>query len=140
MKTYIRTRSNNICIDIFHITKVGFSSIFILQTTAAWKSIGCFQDNSTRAIPILEGQSLILDGHPFSRSDPIAKCKKAACSFGYECFAVQDGGWCLSSQTACSTYGVYEPSTQCQSDGEGGPFANHVYRIIGNNIYLNITY
>ena len=126
--------------NIFHITNVGISSIFIFQPTAALKSIGCFKDQKTRAIATLERQRLILDGNYRLRSDPITKCKKAACSFGYECFAVQHGGWCASSQTACSTYGMYGPSTQCQSDGEGGAHANHVYRIIGNNLYLNITY
>ena len=110
-------------------------SFFILQTSAALIPIGCFKDHSNRAIPPLEGQSSILDGDYRLRSDPITKCKKVACALGYNCFAVQNGGWCASSERACSTYGIYGPSAGCRPGGEGGSFANHVYRITGNNLY-----
>ena len=105
-----------------------------MQISAALIPLGCFKDTDDRAIPPLEGQSSILDGSYGSRSDPITKCKKAACALGYKCFAVQHGGWCASSESACSTYGKYGPSTDCQADGEGGAGANEVYRIAGNNL------
>ena len=123
-----------ISIDIFLITKGLISSFFVLQISAALIPLGCFKDAQHRAIPTLEGQSSILDGYHESRSDPITKCKKAACALGYKCFALQVGGWCASSASACSTYGRYGPSTDCQADGEGGGWANNVYRIAGNNL------
>ena len=54
---------------------------------------------------------------------------------GYSMFAVQDGGWCASSVTAVQTYDKYGKSTDCKPDGEGGPLANEVYVISGNNQY-----
>ena len=111
-----------------------------MQISAALIPLGCFRDGSPRAIPPLEGQSSILDGSYGSRSDPITKCKKAASALGYKCFAVQHGGWCASSESACSTYNKYGPSTRCQADSEGGGWANNVYRIEGNNLLLTLTF
>ena len=48
----------------------------------AYKSIGCWEDTSSRAIPTLEGKSNLLDGGYKSRSNAIQKCYKAALSFG----------------------------------------------------------
>ena len=44
-------------------------------------------------------------------------------------FAVQNGGWCAASATAAKTFDKYGKSTECSSDGEGGPWANQVYVI-----------
>jgi len=48
------------------------------------------------------------------------------------CF-FQAGGWCASSPNASKTYQMYGPSTACREDGEGGPWANNVYRVRGVN-------
>ena len=45
-------------------------------------------------------------------------------------FAVQDGGWCASSQTAEDTYNKYGKSQECSQQGEGGIEANQVYKIL----------
>ena len=44
-------------------------------------------------------------------------------------FAVQNGGWCASSPIAETTYNKYGASQACQTDGEGGGWANQVYKI-----------
>ena len=44
-------------------------------------------------------------------------------------FALQHGGWCASSPTAEETYDKYGESTNCADDGEGGGWANQVYKI-----------
>ena len=46
-------------------------------------------------------------------------------------FAVQHGGWCAASATAYKTFDKYGKYGACQSDGEGGPWANQVYVIKG---------
>ena len=93
---------------------------------------GCYNDvDSDRAIPLLEGQSLYLYGDHGSREEAILKCYKAANAKGYTFFAVQDGGLCLSSSDAESTFKRYGASTHCDSNGKGGDLANNVYEIKG---------
>ena len=46
-------------------------------------------------------------------------------------FAVQNGGWCAASAIAPQTFDKYGPSTACQADGEGGPWANQVFVLKG---------
>ena len=45
-------------------------------------------------------------------------------------FGVQNGGWCASSASAPQTFDKYGQSNDCEADGEGGLFANHVYTVI----------
>ena len=54
----------------------------------------------------------------------------------YQVFALQNGGWCASSPTAQETYNKLGTSSSCAVDGEGGPLANQVYKILrfGNNL------
>ena len=51
-------------------------------------------------------------------------------------FAVQDGGWCAADGTAAQTFDKYGISDACQSDGEGGAFANQVYVIKGGDVQI----
>ncbi|KAI8490247.1 hypothetical protein Bbelb_319850 [Branchiostoma belcheri] len=75
-------------------------------------------------------QTPVLDGLYPSRTDPVRKCQDAAAKRGYTVFAVQDGGWCAASADALQTYVKYGQSDACRPDGEGGPWANEVYRIV----------
>ena len=52
-------------------------------------------------------------------------------------FAVQDGGLCAASamSSAAQTFDKYGKSAACKDDGEGGPWANHVYVIKGTCRY-----
>ena len=92
-----------------------------------YKAVGCYRDNSSRAIMTLEGTDPIFDGNYWTREDPVAKCAVPAMRNGYNMFAVQNGGWCASSANAQDTYSKYGPSTACAGDGEGGYLANQVY-------------
>jgi len=48
----------------------------------------------------------------------------------YTYFALQkNGGWCGSSANANQTYAKYGASTNCNSNGTGGPWANNVYKL-----------
>ena len=98
-------------------------------------SLGCYKDTGHRAIPPLEGKDQILDKHYLHRDNPIAKCAVAAMKRGYKMFAVQNGGWCAASETAQSTFDKYGKSSACKTDGEGGPWANHVYLTKGNTSF-----
>ena len=102
-----------------------------------YTTIGCFKDQGNRAIPSLEGQDSILDDNYQARQDSIEKCYKAAKKRGFHIFAVQNGGWCASSATAGKTFNKYGKSTACKSDGEGGPWANQVYYITGEQLSLS---
>ena len=84
-----------------------------------------------RAIPTLEGTDDILDGDNLTRSDPITKCYEVTKKLGFKVFGLQAGGWCASSSTAEETFNKYGMSSNCENDGEGGPFANQVYYIKG---------
>ncbi|XP_078379589.1 uncharacterized protein LOC144662599 isoform X2 [Oculina patagonica] len=108
--------------------KVGYSGQCCTQIDAI-ETLGCYNDTSKHAIPTLEGQDGILNGNATSRRDPIGKCYEAAKKRGFKVFALQDGGWCSSSATAEKTFNKYGISSNCKSDGEGGPLANQVYYI-----------
>ena len=70
------------------------------------------------------------------------KCARVAASKNYKVFAVQNGGWCATGPNAHNTYKKYGPSNACRGDGEGGPWANAVYGVGGDDhlryIVLNI--
>ena len=51
-------------------------------------------------------------------------------SFGYKVFALQAGGWCASASDAEDTYNKYGRSYGCGANGEGGGWANQVYKIM----------
>ena len=72
----------------------------------------------------------ILDREYEVRKNAIAKCAVAAIRAGYSMFGVQHGGWCVSSASAPQTFDKYGQSNDCGADGEGGPWANHVYTVI----------
>nr|XP_039248870.1 uncharacterized protein LOC120326615 [Styela clava] len=97
----------------------------------SYASIGCFRDTGNRAIPQADGRFQSLrDSYP-QRKDAIAKCARIATDLGYKVFAVQNGGWCATGSEAHMTYQKYGPSNGCRKDGEGGPWANHVYGLNG---------
>ena len=96
-----------------------------------YEVVGCYKDTANRAIPTLEGEDSILNGPYKNRKNAIAKCAATARRRGFAMFAVQDGGWCATSATAEQTFNKYGKSSNCQSDGEGGPWANQVYVLQG---------
>jgi len=89
-----------------------------------------------RAIPTLEETDDILDGDFWTRNDPIYKCYEVAKKLGFKVFALQAGGWCASSSTAEKTFNKYGMSSNCENDGEGGPYANQAYYIKGITLQL----
>ncbi|XP_020626858.1 uncharacterized protein LOC110064194 [Orbicella faveolata] len=105
-----------------------FSGQCCLQTEV-YKTIGCYNDSLDRAIPTLEETDYILDGDFWTRNDPIYKCYEVAKKLGFKVFALQAGGWCASSSTAEKTFNKYGMSSNCENDGEGGPYANQAYYI-----------
>jgi len=101
-----------------------------LDTELNFESLGCWKDvASERAIVPLEGKDEILDGHYLKREDAITKCYTAALKLGYRVFALQHGGFCMSSPEAEETYHMYGQAKNCREDGEGGPGTSQVYRI-----------
>lgn len=102
----------------------------------------CYQDSIPRTIGTLEDNKanndkvakLLKDPYR-ERIDPIQKCYKAAKILKYKYFAVQDGGQCFSDASMISEEKAIEAanktgySTECFSDGEGGPMANQLYEI-----------
>ncbi|XP_070550000.1 uncharacterized protein [Ptychodera flava] len=93
------------------------------------ENLGCWKDTADRAIGTLEGKDDRLDGSYTAREDAITKCREAAFDRGYSVFAIQAGGWCASSIIAEDTYQKYGPADNCADDGEGGGWANQVYKI-----------
>ena len=67
--------------------------------------------------------------HSVDASKSIEKCKKIAFSEGYEVFGVQATGQCHTGPRAHLTYNKYGESSSCVN-GQGGPWANTVYRIV----------
>jgi len=95
-----------------------------------YESLGCWGDSYSRAIGTLEGKHELLDGNYKDRENALEKCGQAAESLGYTVFAVQNGGYCSAAADAESTYKKYGESSGCEDDGEGGGWANHVYKIV----------
>ena len=90
-----------------------------------YKAVNCFKDDLPRAMPSLEGHPMLV-GHYKTRVNPIHQCYKAAKAKGFEYFAVQDGGQCMSSASK-TDYKKYGRSRDCTSS-KGGPMANYVWR------------
>ncbi|XP_078616379.1 uncharacterized protein LOC144884783 [Branchiostoma floridae x Branchiostoma japonicum] len=103
--------------------------------TLGYISLGCWKDTRNRAIPTLEGTDPRLDGHVTSRNNAIEKCFQVALSRGFPMFAVQASGQCFGSADGLNTYNKYGPSTACTADGEGGGWANEVYKITGFTVW-----
>ena len=78
--------------------------------------------------------------HYKQRSNSITKCFKLASSLGFDVFAIQDGGQCMTSSSAEKSFDKYGTSNECIKDGlgKGGPMANAVYWIknFGNQFEL----
>ena len=92
--------------------------------------IGCFKDTARRAIPQLDGKSILLRGSYRHRKFAIKKCALESARRGYKFMAIQHGGWCASGPHAHRTFARYGRSNRCRN-GKGGPWANDVYRISG---------
>ena len=110
------------------------SILYRMKTGAGFNteytSLGCWKDRTWNfAIPTLEGSSSFYGSNYRNREDAVQKCYQTAKSLGYHVFAVQEGGMCVSSATAKSTYKKYGASTACKPDGKGGRNANDVYEI-----------
>jgi hypothetical protein len=67
-----------------------------------------------------------LTGFYQQREEPISKCAAVARSRGYQIFAIQNGGMCLSGLKAHETYKIHGLARNCK-DGKGGEWANDVY-------------
>ena len=92
--------------------------------------VGCFKDTFRRAIPQLDGKSILLRGSYRHRKFAIKKCALESARRGYKFMAIQHGGWCASGPHAHRTFRRYGRSNRCRN-GKGGPWANDVYRMSG---------
>ena len=101
------------------------------------QKVGCFKDTGRRAIPQLDGRSILLRGSYRRRKMAIQKCALEAARRGYKYMGIQHGGWCASGPRAHRTYAKYGRSNRCRN-GKGGPWANDVYRVSGIS-YSNIV-
>ena len=103
-----------------------------------YRSLGCWKDNSeSRAISSVEGKGSFSDDSKL-RIGPIEKCFDEAMRRGLDIFAIQWGGECYTDILARNKYKKYGPSSDCSSNGEGGPLANHVYEIENGKYYSDI--
>ncbi|CAB4002275.1 Hypothetical predicted protein, partial [Paramuricea clavata] len=96
------------------------------QTNQGFRNSGCYKDTESRALPSLEGSDPDLTGFYKQRQEPITKCAAIARSRGYQLFAIQNGGMCLSGPKAHETYKIHGLARNCK-DGKGGEWANDVY-------------
>ena len=74
-----------------------------------------------------------LTGFYKQRQDPISKCAAVARSRGYQLFAIQNGGMCLSGPKAQENYKIHGLARNCK-DGKGGEWANDVYIFNGKRL------
>ena len=80
----------------------------------------------------------MLRGNYKRRRKAIEKCAYEAVKRGYQFIGIQDGGWCASGPRAHKTFVKYGRSNRCRN-GKGGPWANDVYRIIGETVFGEIS-
>ena len=103
------------------------------------EELGCWKDTDfDRAIQSLEGTHALLKEFYMSHTNAYDKCLGATLSFGYTVFALQNGGNCRSASDAEETYDKHGTSDACNGDGEGGPWANQVYKITFNGEFSSV--
>ncbi|CAH1787038.1 unnamed protein product [Owenia fusiformis] len=102
----------------------------VYRITLEFVNMGCWKDSSTRTMTQLEGRAAILNGFYGNRGDAINKCFVAARNEGFEYFGVQHSGQCFGSAFGDTSYKKYGEKDNCDLNGEGGHWANNVYRII----------
>ena len=118
------------CISIrSNITRTFSSSDFL--SSVKYESIGCYRDQNVTAIPPMERSDVLLKDSYSQRNDAIQKCALAAKVRGYQTFALQDGGMCLSGPNATETFDKFGKSQGCKNDGKGGVWDNQVYNLTG---------
>ena len=105
-----------------------------------YRSLGCWEDRSDKAIPSIEGSNGLLKEDYWTRVGPIEKCLKVAASRSFTVFAIQNSGQCFTSEDARHTYWKYGMSSGCKNNGEGGGMANHVYEIENGRLTINTKY
>ena len=93
-----------------------------------YTQLGCWADQSIRAVPFIDVSDPQLTDDYKSRSDAIKKCFEVAKKRKMLIFAIQDGGQCFADDRL-DGYQKYGESTKC-IDGKGGLLANDVYRIL----------
>ena len=103
---------------------------YVLSDLVSVQRIGCFKDTGRRAIPQMDGRSVLLRGNYQRRAFAIRKCALVSAALGYKMFAIQHGGWCATGPHAHRTFARYGRSNRCRN-GKGGPWANDVYRVSG---------
>ena len=91
--------------------------------------------NTTYYTTFLTGSDIQLTGFYKQRQDPIAKCAAVAKSYGFQLFAIQNGGMCLSGPNAHDTYKIHGLAKNCK-DGKGGPWASDVYIFNGKTFFV----
>ena len=90
----------------------------IYLSDSLYQSLGCWKDLlNARAIDGYQG-ALGVHG-----------CFEKALAKRYNVFGVQYGGECYTSATAEDTYKIHGPSTGCSNNGDGGFYAQEVYKI-----------
>ena len=91
-----------------------------------------------RALYLLEGESVLLNGNYKNRENPQQDCHNAALVKGHTIFALQDGGQCYSSSlpndNSTPRFKKYGPSSACRG-GKGGHMANSVYEVESKSIF-----
>ena len=117
------------------------SNINMFGEDTQYVSLGCWKDAIPRAIVTLEDDYAWWFKEDYkSRKNATRKCFDLALYLGYNVFAVQDGGECLSSSSAHQTYNKYGPSSECSLNGNGGQMSSEIYRIEMNECYDRNTW
>lgn len=101
--------------------------------------LGCWKDLPKRAIAVADDLLKSRLGAYKTRVNAVQECARYAAQRGYNTFAVQDGGQCMTSGVAKRTFMMYGPSSGCKNDGKGGAWANQVYSI-GTVLKVNFRY
>ncbi|XP_077969089.1 uncharacterized protein LOC120344865 isoform X2 [Styela clava] len=115
----------------------------IIDCTNNWNEptsyvyVGCYKEETPwsggRVIPTVEGKYPTVSDSYGIRTNAIQKCARIAFCLGYKVFALQDDGWCATSENAHLTYSSYGHSSACPpGGGEGAPATNAVYKITNN--------
>nr|XP_039269282.1 uncharacterized protein LOC120344229 [Styela clava] len=125
------------------VTTTYLQQPIIIDCTNNWNEptsyvyVGCYNEETPftggRVIATVEGQYPTVSGSYRARTNAIQKCARIAFCLGYKVFALQDGGWCATSENAHLTYNSYGHSSACPpGGGEGAPATNAVYQITNN--------
>ena len=103
--------------------------LYIVLNFSAYNPLGCWEQTSNTAIPLIEGSDPRIEGDYKLRTNAIRKCYQVARQRHMVVFAIKDGGMCFASADL-DGHQRHKKSKECRNRwSKGTSRAKNVYSI-----------